>query len=302
MKIIITGATSMIGQSLCKRLVDLGHEIYAVVRNENKCNGLLWRTDKIHIIIAEMEHYNSLNKQIQVVPDVAYLLAWAGTRGDSRNNDLIQKSNYINNMNAIRCLKTMGCKKIVIAGSQAEYGPWYKVEKQTEKSVPHPNTAYGIYKLKLYEDAIDYCRNNGIKLYEPRIFSIYGPNDFDGTMVMSILRKMKYNEPCMLTKCIQQWNFLYISDAVEGLYYLIKEECEEGIYNLGNEESHPLKVYIELMKSISNSMSELKYGAISYSNTGMVNINPDVSKLKALGWKPKVMFEDGIKEILKEKY
>lgn len=301
MKIVITGATSMIGQALCKKLADLGHEIYAVVRNVSKSNSELCKTDKIHIIVSEMNQYDSLDEKISVIPDVACLLAWEGTRGDGRNNDVMQKSNYVNSMNAIRCLKKMGCHKIVIAGSQAEYGPWYKNEKQTEKSASHPNTAYGIYKLKLYEGALEFCEKNDIKLYEPRIFSLYGPNDFEGTMVMSVLKKMKHNEPCELTQCIQQWDFLYISDAVEGLLYLIEEECEVGIYNLGYGESYQLKTYIELMRNITNSSSKLEYGEIPYPIMGMVNINPDVSKLKALGWRPRVSFEQGIKEILKEK-
>ena len=30
----------------------------------------------------------------------------------------------------------------------------------------------------------------------------------------------------------------------------------------------------------------------------MVNLNPDVSKLKSIGWEPAVSFEQGLKQIL----
>lgn len=56
---------------------------------------------------------------------------------------------------------------------------------------------------------------------EPRFFSLYGPYDFEGTLVMSTLKKLMGNEPCDLTKCIQQWDFLYIDDAIEALRLFI---------------------------------------------------------------------------------
>ena len=46
-------------------------------------------------------------------------------------------------------------------------------------------------------------------------------------------------------------------------------------------------------KNVSNykSSSVLNYGAIPYPSTGMVNVNPDIEKLKSIGWKPEVTFE-----------
>lgn len=301
MKIVITGATCMLGQALCSKLINKGYEVFAVARNIKKCNILPLESEKMHIVISNMEQYDTLDQKISIIPDVAILLAWEGTRGNNRDNLEVQQNNYSNNMNAIKSVNKLGCHKIIIAGSQAEYGPWYEnEEKQIEDSIPHPNTAYGKYKLKLFEDALEFCKKNSIKLYEPRFFSLYGPMDFDGTMVMSMLRKMMHNEPCQLTECVQLWDFLYISDAIEGLIYLIEGEYETGIYNFGYGEAQPLKEYVEVMKKTTNSLSDLEYGVIPYSATGMVNINPDVTKLKSLGWIPRVTFEQGIKEIIRE--
>lgn len=43
----------------------------------------------------------------------------------------------------------------------------------------------------------------------------------------------------------------------------------------------------------------MNYGAIPYPETGMVNVNPCVDKLKSLGWEPKVSFEEGVREVIK---
>ena len=42
------------------------------------------------------------------------------------------------------------------------------------------------------------------------------------------------------------------------------------------------------------------FGAVPYPKTGIVNVNPDVHKLMAMGWKPKVTFSEGINRILEE--
>lgn len=55
------------------------------------------------------------------------------------------------------------------------------------------------------------------------------------------------------------------------------------------------------MMQVTQSKSELHYGAVPYPKTGIVNVNPDVHKLMAMGWKPKVNFSEGINRILEEK-
>ena len=42
------------------------------------------------------------------------------------------------------------------------------------------------------------------------------------------------------------------------------------------------------------------YGQIPYGEKGMLSIMPDVTKLKGLGWYPKVTFANGISEIIRD--
>ena len=74
----------------------------------------------------------------------------------------------------------------------------------------------------------------------------------------------------------------------------------KGIYNFGSGHSAPLKDYVEKMMQVTQSKSELHYGAVPYPKTGIVHVNPDVQKLMAMGWKPKVNFSEGINRILEE--
>ena len=225
-------------------------------------------------------------------------LAWNGTRGVARNDEKIQAENLKYSQYALESAVALEVDTFVSAGSQAEYGPWQKKEKLSETIIPDPNTAYGKMKLEFYKIACRICTIKKIRFLEPRFFSLYGPSDFSGTMIMSILNDMLQNKPCKLTLGIQDWDFLYIDDAVLGLVKLLQDKKTHGIYNFGSGECHPLKFYIEKMYQITKSSSVLNYGAIPYPSTGMVNVNPDIEKLKSIGWKPEVTFEEGIKRIL----
>lgn len=297
-KVIVTGATSFIGRYLVKELLS-SYKVIAIVRPNSKKTQLLPQNNKLTILPLDMNEYDKISEIIRDSGDIFVHLAWDGTRGDARNNEEIQKNNLKNSLSALQCASELNVKVFISAGSQAEYGPWKKQYKLDEEQKACPNTEYGKFKLLFYENAKKICDKNGIKFIEPRFFSLYGPGDFDGTMVISTLKKMIKDEECNFTESIQKWDFLYIDDAISGLKLLMNPGVSGGIYNFGYGESLPLKSYIKEMYHLTNSKSQLNFGVIPYPKTGIVNIIPCVKKLKNLGWSPKIDFKTGILRIIK---
>lgn len=296
-KVIITGATSFIGMELINKLLEKDYKVYAIVRSNSDKAGLLPKVDNLVIKKLDMQDYGSLSSIIDEQCDIFFSLAWNGTRGDTRHNYELQKSNYESSMLSVNESLKLGCKYIISAGSQAEYGNINGMIN--EDSICNPNTEYGKYKLKFYYDAYKLCKDKGIHFKEPRFFSLYGAGDYEGTMIISILRDMLADRECKLTKCIQMWDFLYISDAINGLISLIENNCEDGIYNFGSGDTRELKEFILEMYEITKSKSKLSFGAVPYPSTGMVSIYPSIDKLKnETGWKPEISFQDGIKKII----
>ncbi len=298
--VAITGATSFIGLHLVEQLLS-DYYILAIIRPDSLKKSLLPNNSRISFIEVDMDDYDKLSVAIgkEKNVDTFIHLAWNGTRGNLRNDKKIQEHNLACSLSALKSAVALGVSTFVSAGSQAEYGPWQAETKLVETVTPHPNTEYGKAKLAFYEFALHKCSEKGIRFIEPRFFSLYGPGDFAGTMVISMLKNMLQNKECNLTKSIQTWDFLYIDDAVNGLLNLIQDSSASGIYNFGSGDSHPLKWFIEKMYELTKSRSKLNYGAIPYPLTGMVNVNPDVSRLMATGWKPGVSFEEGISAIIK---
>lgn len=296
-KIIITGATSFLGINLIRQLIANDVLIYAVVRPNSSKIGLLPESPKIIVIPAEMENYKDIGISIQESCDCLVHFAWKGTRGSDRMNQAMQISNYECSIDILKAALRLNCKTFISAGSQAEYGLYNQAISEEIPCVP--NTEYGIQKLRFYQDASKICKEHGVNFKEPRFFSIYGPGDFEGTMVISTLKKMLRNDDCEFTECKQMWDFLYISDAVKGIIRLIYTDCADGAYNIGRGESRPLKSYIEEMYKLTHSKSRLFYGSIPYPSTGMVSVQPIFDKLvNETGWHAEVTFVDGIQRII----
>lgn len=290
MKIVVTGANSFIGENLCKRLQSEKHDVVAVARKEIALN--------IPNIKMPLNEYSCIG-DITGPCDCFVHLAWNGTRGSTRMDQALQEQNCEYSLQGVRSMIAAGCKCIVTAGSQAEYGPHN--EQINENSECHPNTEYGKAKLKFYNETAKLCESAGVKYREPRFFSLYGPDDYEGTMIMSMLRSMLEKKPCELTQGIQMWDFLYIDDAIEALYRLCTQECPNGVYNFGSGDVRQLKDYVLEMARITRTESELRFGAVPYPKTGMVSLWPDVSKLeKELGWHAEKTFSMGIKSIISD--
>ena len=297
--ILITGATSFIGQYLINSLVD-DYKIIAVIRkNSHKINTLPINKN-LSIVQLNMDEYGKLPQFLHEKDLYAFIhLSWGGTRGADRNNEQMQKENYKNSIYALNAAEQLGVKLFMSAGSQAEYGQLNSVI--TEDTIPEPITAYGKNKLKFYDYGIKFCSEKHIKFLEPRFFSLYGVGDYQGTLIMSILDKMLKNEPCDLTDCTQKWNFLNIKDAVKGIKILIENEnVKTGAYNFASNDTRELKSFLLEMKAITQSRSKLNFGAIPHNDSGKYGINLDITKLLTTGWKPKVSFESGIEDIIKK--
>lgn len=299
-RVVITGASSFIGKRLCFALCQKGYFVYAVVREKYNNKKLFEKMDNLQLMECNMEDYEKLDSLINLKCNIGVMLAWNGTRGMDRNDAKKQEANFAHSVTCLESFLRLGCDTIMTAGSQAEYGIWDKTEKIKETETCNPNTEYGKAKLRLYNVAQKSCAEHNVRLIEPRFFSLYGEDDFEGTMIISMVRNMLENEPCNLTECIQLWDFLYVDDAIRALLALIEEESAEGIFNIGSGISKPLKDYVEEMYSITESKSVLNYGAIAYPPTGIVHTNPSVEKLKKVKhWKPQISFQEGIMKVIR---
>lgn len=301
-RIVVTGASSFIGTYLIQKLLeDKETEIYAVIRPHSANRNRVPEDARVKIVELDMAEVDKLPSLIGCDVDGFYHLAWNGTRGDSRDDENKQRENYEASLQAAKAAQEMHAKMFLGSGSQAEYG--LVSDTVSESDEAKPNTAYGRMKKQTYEALKEYFRDTPVKLYWVRIFSVFGPEDYEGTLIMSSLAKMRKNEKLALTECSQDWDYIYIRDVADALAKFSLAKAEEGIYNVASGKIRPLKDFVLEMKEILHSDSEIAFGAVPYGSAGPVHLRPDVTKIQTqLEWQAKTEFADGIREILEKKW
>ena len=278
MVFFITGASSFIGVELCRYLSDNGHQVIAMSRRENEDLNAIAIDENLRVFRADMQ--SLFEKATDVKADVFVHLVWAGTSHEDRNNPAIQADNVKNALECVKLSERMGCQLYVDAGSQAEYGLVPGV--LTEETPCNPITSYGKAKLQMFHETKALTAQLMLKYIHLRILSVYGEKDHDETLIKSCLRKLKNNEPIVMRSGGQKWNYVYVKDVARQIAMLaLNAVCDKSfrceVYNIASEDTRKLSEFVEVMKSICNSESELSFGG--YDMEKDVNLNPDINKI-----------------------
>lgn len=297
-KIIVTGATSMLGTALIDVAVGKGTEVYAIVRPDSSRLDRLNGSDLVHVVKCVIDDLDKLSG-IPSDCDALYHFAWEGANKEERENPVTHARNIKHTLDAVEAAKRFGCKKFIGAGSQAEYGP---VNGPIDENTPcNPKTAYGIGKLSAGLLSGKLCEKYGITHIWGRVFSVYGPHDNKGTMIDYAIDQFSKREKAQFSSGEQTWNYLYESDCGK-IFYLLGEKAESAcVYRIAHPESKALRDYISEMADIMGA-TDLCSFAPKTSDGSVYGIETKDERLFSdIDFVPEVDFSDGIRQMIKER-
>lgn len=290
MNILITGATGFIGSALCREMLDGGHSVTAVIRPNSP------KRDKLPREVSVIEL--GLDKIIGLTGsyDICYNLAWNGSSGDARNDFETQMSNIKYTADMIRTAKRLGCRRFIGAGSQAEYGVVKGV--CDENTAPNPFMMYGAAKLSSYYMGKLAAAQEDISFVWPRIYSVYGAGENEGTLMSYLVSCLKNSITAELSPCENMWDFMYITDCTKALRMLGEAEKADGIYNVSAGKPRLLKEFVNEARDVINPGAEIRFGVKAADPKRTFWLEPNVDRLRKLGFECEVEFKDGIRRKL----
>jgi nucleoside-diphosphate-sugar epimerase len=168
-RIVVTGATSMIGAALIEECLRHGVEVYALVRaaSPKRCRLEALTQDHpewqgfLHLVECPLEELETLPDKIKKPCDTFYHIAWGSTGSERNRSTELQSRNITYTLQAVQAACSLGCGRFIGTGSQAEYGPM-NVEKISPDSPTHPTTPYGAAKLSACYLSSMLCKELGI--------------------------------------------------------------------------------------------------------------------------------------------
>jgi CDP-paratose synthetase len=144
--------------------------------------------------------------------------------------------------------------------------------------------------------------NSNCKVINMKIFHMYGSNDSENKFIPLIIDKIKKNTKNIdMTSGIQTRDFVYIKDVVTAFDVVLKSwdnllNYED--FEIGSGISHSVKYLAEIIKKITNSNSELNFGAIAQRKGEIMESHVEKFNLQKYGWMPKFSLEKGLKDYL----
>lgn len=294
MRIFVTGGSGFLGSHLVLDLMERGHEVAVLLRPESASWRLGEARDRLHVISGALEHLQRLRGALQAfAPEAVVHMAWRGVAGGDRNNP-VQAANVAETVGLVELAAEAGAKTFVGAGSQAEYGPYDRAIR--EDDTPRPTTLYGMAKLAAGSMAMRLAEERGLRAAWLRIFSTYGPKDADYWLIPSMIRNLRSGQHMALTACEQRWGFLHARDAASAFRLAATRADARGIFNVGSPEAPPLRETVTRLRDLVAPGAALGFGELAYRPDQVMVLAADVSRMLALGWKPELSLDEGLRE------
>ena len=295
MRIFVTGATGFLGSYVAEDLVAQGHRVAVLLRPGTKPWRLAAILDRLDVIEGSLDDQAALGRDLRsFAPDAVVHMAWRGV-GNSERNSSDQARNIVDAVELADLAADAGATVFVGAGSQAEYGPYDRAI--SESDVPRPTTLYGIAKLASGLMTERRCAARMLRFVWLRIFSTYGPKDGESWLIPSLIRTLCADGHMALTACEQRWGFLHARDAAAAVRLVLASSSAQGIYNLGSPDAPQLRETVTRLRDLIGA-GELGFGEVPYRPDQVMVLAADVARLVALGWRPNVDLDQGLRETL----
>jgi len=299
-KAFVSGGAGFIGSNLVDRLLDVGHEVTVY---DNLSTGLLQFLeyardfDRFRLVEGDLLDEGSLSEAIAGHEFVFHLAANADVRFGTEHPRRDLEQNTIVTNNVLEAMRKNGISKIAFASTGSVYGDATVIPTPENAPFPIQTSLYAASKLAGEGLIAAYCGGFGFQSWIFRFVSILGERYTHGH-VFDFYWKLKQNPSRLevLGNGKQRKSYLYIQDCIDAmLFALEKSNGPVNVLNLGVDG------YCELNDSIGWICKELGVTPkLEYSggDRGWIGDNPfiflDTSKIRDLGWKPKLSIQEGV--------
>ena len=300
MKAFVSGGAGFIGSNLVDRLLDVGHEVTVY---DNLSTGLLQFLeyardfDRFRLVEGDLLDEGSLSEAISGHEFVFHLAANADVRFGTEHPRRDLEQNTIVTNNVLEAMRKNGISKIAFASTGSVYGDEAVIPTPEKAPFPIQTSFYAASKLAGEGLIAAYCGGFGFQSWIFRFVSILGERYTHGH-VFDFYRKLKQNPSRLevLGNGKQRKSYLYIQDCIDAMLFALEKSNESvNVLNLGVDG------YCEVNDSIGWICEELEVAPkLEYSggDRGWIGDNPfiflDTSKIRDLGWKPKLSIQDGV--------
>ena len=296
MRILVAGSTGLVGSALVRALSSTPHEVIEV---NSRVVDLTDRRSTFEFLSSEKPG---------AVIDAAAKVGGIGAN-DAKPVEFLSQNIQIQT-NLMDASHRADVQNFVFLGSSCIYPRDATQPIREEALLSGPleatNSAYAIAKIAGIELIRSYRRQYGKRWISLMPTNLYGPGDnFDLTtshVLPALIRKFsealdqKMDHVSLWGSGNPKREFLHVDDLASAVLLALEEYDDDRILNVGTGSDVTIKELAELIASITGFSGELQWDSTKPDGTPRKVL--DVSRLRELGWSPKIALKDGIIQTL----
>src|SRR6266851_486485 len=315
MKVLITGATGLLGGHLIRELRERGEDIRALVLPVENTDRLV--AQGVEVVRGDITDANTLGPAVK---DIELIFHLAGMMGVWRPLAEYHLVNVTGSENLYKAAQQGGVRRFVHTSSHTVYGLGYG-RFLTEKDALRPDLdPYSLTKAEGDRLIRRLMLNSGIETVSIRPGTFFGSGD--RLHFGRIAQRMKNGKGVIIGRGDNALPFCYVTDVVQGfLLAAYHEKAPGNVYNISND--HPLTQQ-EIFNAVADGVGgkrpirhlpylPIYYGSIIAEKVAkFTSTRPKVTRLgvmmfgtdnrhsvekarRELGYEPKVDLREGIR-------
>jgi nucleoside-diphosphate-sugar epimerase len=287
--VLVTGGAGFIGSHLCEGLLARGYGVRVL---DSLIYGRRdWVPAQAEFIAGDIRDLDTCHRAAAGMDGVFHCAAMSRSGPSQEQIDVCTQSNINGTQNMLLAARDAGVKRFIYSGSSTYYGN--RPPPHRESDPPDLLNIYGLTK-RVGEQ---YCLlfDADLPCVVLRYFNVYGPRQPETgayALVLGIFLR-RHAEGKVLEihgDGAQRRDFVHVRDVVAANIAAYESQVRAEVFNVGSGTSISVK---ELADMISPSQVHTP----ARSGDSLATL-ADIAKIKAaLGWTPKVPFEDGLNEL-----
>jgi len=305
--ILVTGGAGAIGGNLCRKLSELNAKKIIIL--DDLSSSYEWNIPKaknIMFVKGSILDDEMLKRVFKERPEYVFHLAAHFANQNSVDNPEIDL--MVNGMGILKVLEyaqLVDIKRFVYSSSGCGvYGLDSKMPFEEHDTSVSLHTPYQVTKL-IGELYTNYFHNlYGMPIVNARFFNVYGPGEVPGryrNVIPNFFCWAMNGKPLPITgDGTETRDWTYVDDIISGLLAMgIKEEAIGEAFNLGSAKEHRVIDMANMVNKLAGNEAGIVFAERRNWDVKCRLLSSVEKAKKLLDYKPKMRFEDGLKNVHK---
>ena len=261
MKVLVTGVTGFIGNYVVQQLLDRGHSVIAVARNEKKASTLSWYQNVKFVACDIHSGSAELTVEYFVSPSALVHLAWPGLP----NYEALfhYEETLLADYRFIKSLVELGLKQVLVTGTCLEYG--MQQGCLSEDLPTFPTSPYALAKDTLRKFLQSLQKQTPFTLQWFRLFYMHGDGQNPRSLLAQLNSAIDRGDKCFnMSGGEQLRDFLPVEEVAHRIASLAEHVDLDGIYNCCSGTPISVRAFVENRIRERNAKIELNLGYYPY--------------------------------------